>query len=978
MSQYPATIDLTALTSTTGFQLNGQAATDLAGQSVASLGDINGDGRADYIIGASGNNAGLTDNGAAYVVFGTSSGFADINLSALNGTNGFKISGEVAGDGAGISVAGAGDFNNDGFRDIVIGATGLDVTGANSGGAYIIFGKSTAFAANVALTSLTSSTGFQVNGEAAGNLAGLSVHSAGKLNNDAFDDFVVGGANGTAYVVFGKNTGIADINLSSLNGTTGFKVTGGAGDMKVASAGDVNGDGRGDIIIGSASQNAAYVIFGSASGFSSTIALSSLNGTNGFKLNGVSSTDGFGGSVSTAGDINGDGFSDIIIGAAGHDHFTASSDRGAAYVVLGKGTAFNASINVSGFIGSNGGFKIVGEMQNDVTGDGAGYSVGTAGDVNGDGLSDMIVSARGHDRGETTNPNYGASYVIFGSTGGFSSSLLLSGLTGTGGFQINGEVAGDRLGSSVSSAGDINNDGFADLLIGSETGNGGTGAAYVLLGRAPTLSINRTGTDIGQTIATGIGGDFLYGKGGHDRLLSYSGNDSLDGGLGNDTMVGGADNDTYVVDVSTDVVTEAADGGTDTVSSSTISLSLTNYTNVENLSLTGALHLSLYGNSSRNILVGNDGNNTLSGGGNNDTMKGGKGNDIYLSDGGDSIEEYTGGGTDRVDSSVTVVELWSQVENLRLTGTANINANGNSLVNTIEGNAGNNILDGGIDTLVDTLIGGGGNDTYVLRNGTDNIIDSGGVNDTVTSTITRSLAGYASVDKLILIGGDMNGTGNALNNTLIGTVGKNILDGGTGNDRLEGAGGNDTYIVDSGDTVIELANAGKDTVQSATTVTALANNVENLTLTGSNAVNATGNSLANVIVGNSGNNLINGLGGTDTMTGGLGQDTFFFNTALNLSTNLDRITDFVAADDTIRLENTGTGLFNALALGTLSAAAFKANATGVATEADDRIIYNTANGNLYYDTNGSNAGGSQLFAVLTTKPTITNADFVIV
>ena len=211
---------------------------------------------------------------------------ANINLSSLNGSNGFQINGETAGDYSGYSVSSAGDVNGDGFDDLIIGADGANPHGNDSGASYVVFGKASGFAANLNLSSLNGSNGFQISGEAAGDFSGLSVSSAGDVNGDGFDDLIIGadGANphgndsGASYVVFGKASGFAaNLNLSSLNGGNGFQISGeAAGDYSgrsVSSAGDINGDGFDDLIIGADGANphgnnsgAAYVVFGKASG----------------------------------------------------------------------------------------------------------------------------------------------------------------------------------------------------------------------------------------------------------------------------------------------------------------------------------------------------------------------------------------------------------------------------------------------------------------------------------------------------------------------------------------------------------------------------------------------------------------------------------------------------------------------------------------------------------------------------------------
>ena len=315
---------------------------------------------------------------------------------------------------------------------------------------------------------------------------------------------------------------------------------------------------------------------------------------------------------------------------------------------------------------------------------------------------------------------------------------------------------------------------------------------------------------------------------------------------------------------------------------------------------------------------------------------------------------------------------WSlarNLENLTLTGTDNINGTGNSAANIIRGNAGNNRLNGG--TGNDTLIGGAGNDTYITDGG-DRITEAvdGGI-DQVQSSATHTLG--ANIENLTLTGtAAINGTGNGLNNILRGNAASNVLNGSTGNDTLIGGAGNDTYVTDGGDRITEGVDAGTDLVQSSVSYS-LGANLENLTLTGAAAINGTGNSLNNVIRGNAAANTLNGGYGNDTMIGGAVTDTFVFNSALG-SGNVDRIRDFNVADDTIRLDD---AVFVGLARGTLSASAFAANVTGRATDALDRIIYETDTGRLYFDADGSGAGARVHFATLSASLALTSADFFV-
>ena len=258
--------------------------------------------------------------------------------------------------------------------------------------------------------------------------------------------------------------------------------------------------------------------------------------------------------------------------------------------------------------------------------------------------------------------------------------------------------------------------------------------------------------------------------------------------------------------------------------------------------------------------------------------------------------------------------------------------------------------------------------------------------DTVTGTAAPDyIVGLASSDTL-------NGQGGA--DTLIGGTGNDKLNGGAGADVLKGGMGNDTYTVGPGDLINELANQGTDLIKSAVNFV-LKPNTENLTLTGASAINGTGNGLANVMKGNgaantlsssdagdtllglAGNDVLRGGTGDDTATGGAGADDFVFDTALNPGTNVDAIGDFAHGVDQIHLDRT---IFAALAVGALAPGRFHSvpGATD-AHDATDRIIYDNASGNLYYDADGNGAGSSSiLFASLTGAPVLTAPDFLII
>ncbi|WP_268915694.1 VCBS domain-containing protein, partial [Aureimonas psammosilenae] len=390
----------------------------------------------------------------------------------------------------------------------------------------------------------------------------------------------------------------------------------------------------------------------------------------------------------------------------------------------------------------------------------------------------------------------------------------------------------------------------------------------------------------------------LAGNAADNVLIGLAGNDILDGGAGADRMVGGVGDDTYTVDNAGDVILEVANEGYDTVNSS---VSLTLAENIERLTLTGSAALDgtgnaianrLVGNAAANILIGLAGNDTLDGGAGADRMVGGTGDDTYTVDNaGDVTEELANEGTDSVNSSISLT-LSENIENLTLIGTAAIDGTGNALANRLTGNAANNVLTGlaGNDTLdggagADRMVGGTGDDTYSVDNAGDLVVEAFNEGyDTVNSSITLTLA--ENVERLTLTGSAaIDGTGNALanrltgnaaDNVLTGLAGNDTLDGGAGADRMVGGTGDDTYSVDNaGDLVVEAANEGTDTVNSSITL-ALADNVENLTLTGTAAIDGTGNALANKLVGNSAGNILNGGKGDDTLDGGGGVDTAIY------------------------------------------------------------------------------------------------------
>ncbi|RMB12233.1 FG-GAP repeat protein [Eilatimonas milleporae] len=512
----PSFFNLSNLNGSNGFVLNGLNDGDNFGTAVSTAGDINGDEIDDIVIGASvADPSGRMSAGQSFVVFGHTGNFSsDLDLSDLNGNNGFVVNGINPGDFLGDAVSTAGDINNDGIDDLIIGAPLTDVDSINSAGAsYVIFGKGEGFDTFIDLTALDGNNGFVINGIDEGNNAGIAVSTAGDINGDDIDDIIIGASRsltnfpGQSYVIFGRAGGFdADFNASTLDGTTGFIINSIIGDdlagEAVGGAGDINGDGFDDLVIGafttSTNENKyvgeTFVVFGGSSTFSPTFDLATLNGNNGFSIQGQGRYDVLGASVSLDGDINGDGLNDLIVTAP-------SADAGQAYVIFGTTAGFNASLAPSDLDGNNG-FVITSIDAVERFG-----GASATGDINGDGIDDIIVSASSAD--PFGNTMAGKTYIVFGQTEGFGARLDLSTLDGDAGFTINGINAYDRSGHAISIAGDINGDGFDDLIIGAPnaaTGTTNAGAAYVVFGGsalAPTVS-GLTAQSAAQNAATRI------------------------------------------------------------------------------------------------------------------------------------------------------------------------------------------------------------------------------------------------------------------------------------------------------------------------------------------------------------------------------------------------------------------------------------------------------------------------------------------
>ena len=529
------------------------------------------------------------------------------------------------------------------------------------------------------------------------------------------------------------------------------------------------------------------------------------------------------------------------------------------------------------------------------------YFVDNAGDVaaesNADafGGTDLVFSSVTHTLGfAIENLTLSGKAAIDGAGNAFNNSILgnaaanaLSG--GDGNDTINGGAGADSM-----FGGKGNDDFVIDNAKDSVSEFTSQGTDTIRWMRNVNLNLNLF-AHIENAVLLGNASVGITGTATANSLGGNAGANVIDGGGGVDIMAGGGGNDTYILDGS-DLVYEAAGGGTDHVISSADFFLIGQA--IENLTLTGAA-IQGDGNELANVIRGNDMNNFINGLGGADKMIGGKGNDGYNVDtAGDKIVELIGGGTDSVTSTITYT-LPPEVEILYLFSitAANINGTGNNLANEIYGTDGKNVLNG--KGGADTMEGYGGSDTYIVDNLGDITSDNGGLGtDRVFASVDHSIG--AGVDDLTLIGKAVSGTGNELSNKIIGTAGANVLSGGAGFDVLYGMAGNDTLLGGAdtdwlfGGTGADLMNGGEgsdayhvdnagdvaaesddsstgDIVQSSITFV-LHSTMEDLYLVGG-AINGTGNDDNNSIEGSNGANRLLGLAGADWLSGTGGNDT---------------------------------------------------------------------------------------------------------
>jgi hypothetical protein len=419
------------------------------GISVACAGDVNGDGYADLIAGARYYDKGHVNEGAAFIYQGSSVGLNPIPASVIESNQGDAWMGSA--------VASAGDVNGDGYSDVLVGSYAFDHGQKDEGSVFVWYGT----------TIGTNTYGQELNGYEDYCSFGQSVANAGDVNGDGFSDIIIGASgfdsgqpnSGAAYIYYGAQQGINANTVTKIEHIAGSHLLG----YSVAGAGDVNGDGYDDVIIGDMSyfvawdpqkgsiEGAALVYYGSPQG---------INQNTFSVIKNDQTASSFGWAVSSAGDVNGDGFDDVLVGDPNYDK---QYDDGAVFVYHGSAQGINTTAAIT--------------LEGNQAAAELGFSLAPAGDINGDGFDDIVVGAAFYSNSQDAE---GAAFVFHGSITGINDTATI----------LENNVSEAWMGYSVSGAGDLNGDGFSDIVIGCPTSQAGEGATLIYYGSSSSINNN--------------------------------------------------------------------------------------------------------------------------------------------------------------------------------------------------------------------------------------------------------------------------------------------------------------------------------------------------------------------------------------------------------------------------------------------------------------------------------------------------------
>ena len=798
-----------------GVRIDGAAAGDRMGGSVARAGDVNGDGRDDLIAGASmADPSGRSNAGAAFVITGAANG-TRIDAAAL-GTAGYRIDGAVAGDRAGSRVAGGGDVNGDGRDDVVLVAPQADPAGrTNAGSAWVVRDRPSG--ANVDLTAI-GSNGFRIDAGAASD-ALASAAITPDATGDGRADVLVGapGADPSARTGAGSawllENASGNVNLSAPG--AGARIDGAAaGDALgagVATSPDVTGDGIPELLLGAtgadpngrSSAGSLYLLRGrglpASTDLATTAPVARVDGAEAGNLVGLAASGG--------GDLNGDGRDDLAVGDSLVD--AVRTDAGAAYVLYGG--ALDGTIDLATPPAAATRVGGASAFEN------AGTSVAWLGDVNGDGRDDLLTGAA---RADTGRSNGGAAYVLLGfgePSFGYTSTIEGTARLASGSAEPTGVRRTGKVTYSVSPAlppgmaldpatGVIS--GVPSVLVDppvthtvTMTDLAGSATAGVTVRIAPAA-----GTCANERPALGAGADVFTGSAGGDLILAGAGADTIDGHLGDDCLWGGEGDDALIGAAGHDDLhggsehdslhgggdddNVSGDGGDDTITGDVGSDTLRGDGDQDDVR-GGDGNDTVAGDEGGDAVAGDGGDDRVSGGSENDVLDGGSGRDVITADAGD---DRAGGGDDADEVSG---------------GDGNDVLYGGAGDDSVMGGLGNDFVDGGPG--VDRLLAGPGGDNVHGGDGADLLTGDEDDDDLFGDAGDDELRGGASQDTLSGGEGADAITGEDGDDQVAGDAGNDLLSGGAGNDRLTGGAGDDVVAGGDGKDTIE-ETAGRDRI----------------------------------------------------------------------------------------------------------------------------------------------------------------------